>query len=164
MLNARGSDIDFNPVFFSYVIVTNESLYLFIDDKKVTSVLRKHFQNENVNVTFYPYEKIQSFYPDLVSICFVDNNFRIAPSCISSNLSVNIEQVKSEIAKEGKVWIDPTSSFAFTQQVQEKQLLLEASPIAAMKAIKNEVEIEGIYIFKNSLKFSRSIVQSVGIK
>lgn len=37
LLNLRGSDIEFNPVFFSYAILYkgNENLELFIDAQKV---------------------------------------------------------------------------------------------------------------------------------
>lgn len=45
--------------------------------------------------------------------------------------------------KEGKAWITSGSSYIFVSMVSEKQLLTDASPIAVMKAIKNDVETAG---------------------
>lgn len=56
-------------------------------------------------------------------------------------------QMKSEIVVEGKVWITHSSSYAFVSMVAERKLILDTSPIALMKAIKNEVEIEGQLVF-----------------
>lgn len=56
-------------------------------------------------------------------------------------------QMKSEIVVVGKVWITHSSSYAFVNMVPERQLILDTSPIALMKAIKNEVEIEGQLVF-----------------
>ncbi|XP_065218401.1 xaa-Pro aminopeptidase 1 [Planococcus citri] len=117
LLNVRGSDIPFNPVFFSYVIVTPNDVHFFIDDKKYTSVVQQHFNDENLTVTLHPYEKVQSFLSTLLA---------------------------SDIGQEGKTWITSSSSYAFASMVPEKQLLTDASPIAVMKSIKNEVETEGL--------------------
>ncbi|XKL59824.1 hypothetical protein PGB90_000840 [Kerria lacca] len=117
LLNLRGSDISYNPVFFSYVIITLKEIHLFIGDAKVTPVIQKHFESENLNVTIHPYEKIQSYFGSLP---------------------------KSEIVQEGKIWVNYDSSYAFANLVPENQLLSDASPLAAMKAIKNEVEIQGL--------------------
>ena len=45
LLNLRGSDIQFNPVFFSYVAITLDKVYLFVDKSKVK--IRKHFVKTN---------------------------------------------------------------------------------------------------------------------
>lgn len=118
LLNLRGSDIPYNPVFFAYMVITSVDVFLFIDEKKITSVMQKHLLiSENLNVTFLPYENIQIFFAQLM---------------------------KSEIVVVGKVWITHSSSYAFVNMVPERQLILDTSPIALMKAIKNEVEIEGL--------------------
>src|SRR5579862_7189621 len=36
LFNLRGSDIDYNPVFFAYALVTPESSTLYINEKKLT--------------------------------------------------------------------------------------------------------------------------------
>ena len=32
LLNLRGSDIEYNPCFFSYAVITNIDVYLFVDE------------------------------------------------------------------------------------------------------------------------------------
>ena len=36
VLNLRGSDIQFNPVFFSYVVITHTRVYLFVNEIQVS--------------------------------------------------------------------------------------------------------------------------------
>lgn len=68
LLNLRGSDITYNPVFYSYVIVTHTDVYLFIDDKKLDKFVPNHFKNENLSVIIQPYDKLHEFFNDIVSI------------------------------------------------------------------------------------------------
>ncbi len=51
----------------------------------------------------------------------------------------------SDSQKESKIWANHGSSYAFVNFVPEKLLISDASPIASMKAIKNEVEIQGAF-------------------
>ncbi|KAJ1342840.1 hypothetical protein BSLG_002499, partial [Batrachochytrium salamandrivorans] len=52
LFNLRGSDIQYNPVFFSYALVTTEHAYLYVDDCKVTDAVKTHFGSK---VTVKPY-------------------------------------------------------------------------------------------------------------
>jgi Xaa-Pro aminopeptidase len=57
-LNLRGNDIDFNPVFFSYLIFhpSTKKVDLFIDAVKLSD-LPQGYLTEN-NITVKPYEAI----------------------------------------------------------------------------------------------------------
>lgn len=66
-LNLRGSDIDYNPVFFSYVIISSNKVHLFVDTEKITDEIRQHFHSENLNVEIHPYEDIKQQLSKLVS-------------------------------------------------------------------------------------------------
>lgn len=60
LLNLRGSDVPFNPVFFSYLIITQDEVILFIDTTKglnddVISYL------DQLGVTRRPYGEIWSY-------------------------------------------------------------------------------------------------------
>lgn len=57
LLNLRGGDIAYNPVFFSYVIVTEDSLQLFIDVSKITHEVKAHLGSE---VEVFPYEQVEA--------------------------------------------------------------------------------------------------------
>lgn len=55
MLNLRGSDVNFNPVFKSYLYLqSNGSGVLFINDEKLTEEVRQYLGTINVAVS--PYE------------------------------------------------------------------------------------------------------------
>ena len=76
-MNLRGSDIPFNPVFFSWLVVkSNGEVHLFVDRTKITISVRQHLNleadidmvdgvtvsnNNNVSVILHPYEEIEGF-------------------------------------------------------------------------------------------------------
>ena len=45
-LNLRGSDITYNPVFFSYTVITQDKVYFFANDKQVTKEVVNHLKPE----------------------------------------------------------------------------------------------------------------------
>ncbi|KAJ2801386.1 hypothetical protein H4R20_003693 [Coemansia guatemalensis] len=56
LLNLRGSDIDYNPVFIAYVLVTKSDVTLYIDEAKLTKAVREHLGA----ITVKPYHEIFS--------------------------------------------------------------------------------------------------------
>lgn len=52
LFNLRGSDIDFNPVFFAYAIVTQEKATLFVNPAQINETVRKHL-GEDINIQAY---------------------------------------------------------------------------------------------------------------
>ncbi|KAF5288586.1 hypothetical protein FQA39_LY15365 [Lamprigera yunnana] len=116
-LNLRGSDVEFNPVFFAYVIILPESIVLLIDPSKVTLSVQEHFKIEagEIKIIIEPYNKVTEL------------------------LKQSIENVK-----EGFVWLSNEANYGLTSIVPPKRLKTEITPPATMKAIKNSVEIEGM--------------------
>ncbi|KAM7359858.1 aminopeptidase P isoform 2-T2 [Cochliomyia hominivorax] len=112
-LNLRGSDINFNPVFFSYLIATNSELLLFVDVSKLPANFHEHQQNNGIEIDIHKYESIGEKLNEIVK-----------------NVS-------------GKIWISPNSSYFLTALIPKKQRHQEITPIALNKAIKNSVEMEG---------------------
>lgn len=68
LLNLRGSDITYNPVFYSYVIVTHTDVHLFVNNKKLDSSIPEHFKSENLSVIIQPYDSLPTFFNDIVSV------------------------------------------------------------------------------------------------
>ena len=58
LLNLRGSDIIYNPVFFAHVLVTPDKCYLYINGKQVSSVVEQHLKAAKVELR--PYEALYS--------------------------------------------------------------------------------------------------------
>ncbi|XP_022902257.1 xaa-Pro aminopeptidase ApepP [Onthophagus taurus] len=115
-LNMRGNDISYNPVFFSYVLITQTGFTIFIDQNKVTKDVIDHL-NVEAGVTIYDIKN----YTEIANV-----------------LTNNAEKI------EGFVWFSEQASYALTSLIPTKNLLTELTPISTMKAIKNPVEIEGM--------------------
>lgn len=93
LLNLRGCDIAYNPVFFGYIVITTTDLHLFSAIDKLPSNYEQHFKANNVNVTVSQYENVQPVLKKLV----------------------NQEKTK-------KVWISSTSSYALSALVPDRKL------------------------------------------
>jgi Xaa-Pro aminopeptidase len=54
LFNLRGSDIDYNPVFFAYAVVMHDSATLYINENKLSKEVKEYLQD----VKIAPYEDI----------------------------------------------------------------------------------------------------------
>lgn len=71
LLNLRGNDIEYNPVFFSYIIITHNEITLYIDKRKITNILT--YLEEN-NIMVKNYNQIWDDLPALKSNNIENNN------------------------------------------------------------------------------------------
>ncbi len=62
-LNLRGSDLECNPVFLGYVVITKQSALLFVDESKVDQEVRAHLEASGVQIRAYT-----EFYNYLIAI------------------------------------------------------------------------------------------------
>lgn len=115
-LNLRGSDIEYNPVFFSYVLITKTGYILFIDPRKYNQDIERHLKEESSKASF----QIQNYDQIIPTIKAMTENM------------------------EGFAWFSENSPYALTNLVPSKHLLAELTPVALMKAVKNETEIKGM--------------------
>lgn len=130
LLNLRGSDIEFNPVFYSYAIVTKDKeVTLYADNKKFDTNVGEHLKKSRVVVKPY-----KSFWADLVTL--------------STELGLSN---KSLLLNTG------SSSWEIVRQLKCGFELISPSPIEDLKAIKNEVELAGAH--RAHLKDGRSLVR-----
>lgn len=112
-LNLRGSDIDYNPVFFAFLIITNDEIILFTDSRKLPDDFECHQSENNAKISVKSYESIGDGVLEVVA------------------------QAK------GKIWISSTSSLYLNSLVPKSIRHQEITPIALLKAIKNDQEIKG---------------------
>ncbi len=59
LFNLRGSDVQFNPVFLSYAVITPSESLLFIDEKKIPDDLQSRLQDEGLIVK--PYDQVADY-------------------------------------------------------------------------------------------------------
>ncbi|XP_006630822.2 xaa-Pro aminopeptidase 1 isoform X1 [Lepisosteus oculatus] len=123
LFNLRGSDIEYNPVFFAYAIVGMSSIRLFIDQNRmVDPAVREHLHLDPSCKTEYsiqisPYESVFS---ELQAIC-------------------------ATLGPKDKVWISDKASCALTQAIPKAHRSpIPCTPLCLAKAVKNSTEIEGM--------------------
>ncbi|KAG2058192.1 Creatinase/aminopeptidase [Suillus hirtellus] len=114
LFNLRGTDIDFNPVFFAYAVVTPTEAILFMNDAQDRHSI-KEFLGSDVEIR--PYE---TFIPSLEQL--------------TATLGAN---------KDKPMLLGDKTSLAVVEAIGRENAVLIPSPVATMKAIKNETEIEG---------------------
>lgn len=127
----RGSDIDYNPVFFSYAIIT-------LDDVRY------------ITLTIVWAYRPQSTIFDLFRLYLFED--RITSTTISEHLpgvtllpySQMTSDLQELIKNKGKIWISKQASHALVKCVPKSQLCSLLSPIQLLKSIKNETEIQGM--------------------
>lgn len=114
LFNLRGGDISHNPVFFSYAIITDNDVYLFIEPSRITATISAHFETNKVKVTIKPYTEVFTVFEELAT------------------------------STDGKVWVSSGSSEALTALVPKQKRHQDITPLNVMKAIKNDVEAQGM--------------------
>lgn len=72
LYNLRGSDIEYNPVFFSYAVVTQKEAFLFVNTSQLTASAREALQAEEVKVTIKPYDELAIFISEQVRLMYIN--------------------------------------------------------------------------------------------
>ncbi|KIX10556.1 uncharacterized protein Z518_01640 [Rhinocladiella mackenziei CBS 650.93] len=122
LLNLRGSDIPYNPVFFSYAAVTPNSATLYIDSSKIDSEVEEYLRGA---VDIKPYDALFS---DLTNIA-----------------EAATMEAKGLTKHPPKLLIPNKSSWALSLGLGGEDKVEESrSPIADAKAVKNPTELEGM--------------------
>ncbi|KIK04842.1 hypothetical protein K443DRAFT_675621 [Laccaria amethystina LaAM-08-1] len=113
LFNLRGSDIDYNPVFFAYAVVTMDEVILFIDSAQLDDTARQNLDHVYTKPYYYIFEHLNG---------------------ISRNL---------ELGRESKILLGDRASLAIADAIGKDNYTIARSPIADLKAIKNKTELEG---------------------
>lgn len=82
LFNLRGSDIDYNPVFFAYSVVTQDQALVFINPLQVDDTVRSHLGN-SVQIKSY-----DEFFPYLNGLG-ADFGLSKESVCISETLTLS---------------------------------------------------------------------------
>lgn len=115
-LNLRGTDVHCCPVFVSYLLVGKEDVILFVDDRKLTDVVRQYLKENKITVRAY--EDVKTVLHD-------------------------ISVTKNGVTKDDVVLMDPDTTCYTLFNSVKTTIRRQQSPIPAMKIMKNETEIKG---------------------
>lgn len=120
LFNMRGNDIPYNPVFFSYAIVTAQSATLYVDESKLDENCVAHLAANKVNIK--PYDAI-----------------------IGDARQLHAEVSDKATGSTGSFLISNKGSWALKRALGGDGMVDEIrSPIGDAKAIKNETEMAGM--------------------
>lgn len=121
LFNLRGSDITYNPVFFSYAIVTRDSATLYVDASKLDAEARSYLDQNKVAIK--PYGDLYRDAQALASTAEADKAGERPTKYLMSN--------KGSWALKLALGGDK-----FVEEIR--------SPVADAKAVKNDVELDGM--------------------
>jgi Xaa-Pro aminopeptidase len=124
LYNLRGSDIPYNPVFFSYAAITKDEAILYVDESKLSDVVKTHLDGV---VFIKPYEAI----------------FEDAKS-MGQALTASIKEGEKPASKQ-KYLMSNRTSWALSKALGGEENVEEMrSPIGDAKALKNSTELKGM--------------------
>jgi len=122
LFNLRGNDIPYNPVFFSYAIITMDTVELFIDEDKLTPEARVHL-GEDVRIKHY-----RSVFAGVKALGATESR-----------------STENASAMDTKFLLSNKASWALSLSLGEDGPPEDIrSPITDAKAIKNDIELEGM--------------------
>ncbi|KAL1839947.1 hypothetical protein VTJ49DRAFT_991 [Mycothermus thermophilus] len=123
LFNLRGSDIAYNPVFFSYAIVTPDSAILYVDEAKLDAAAKTYLEQNKVSIK--PYDTL---FEDAKALA------RAAEA-----------EAKGESGPPKKYFVSNKGSWALKLALGGSRFVEEVrSPVGDAKAVKNETELEGM--------------------
>ncbi len=93
LLNLRGSDVEFNPVFLGYLLLGKRKAFLFVAEDKVPEEVRNHLKTDAVEVK--PYEEVESYLGKLPAKA----NVLVDPRTINVRV---VEALEDEQVHKGK--------------------------------------------------------------
>ncbi|KAF8550637.1 Creatinase/aminopeptidase, partial [Imleria badia] len=111
LLNLRGSDIPFNPLFYSYLLIATDKVILFLDAAKLTDDTEDYLRS--LKVERREYNDIWPF-------------------------------LRRREWGEGKLLLSPETPYAISLMLTHFRYTIVPSHVDNMKAVKNEVELEGL--------------------
>lgn len=123
-LNLRASDIAYNPLFMSYLLLRHEGgAVLFIEESRLNQEVLHYLQQEQVEVR--PYEGLEDYVEE-----FSPKNHRYA---YPHTMCVAVRDLLQ------RVLLKDTG----TKEKVQAQLIAQGLPIEVLRAVKNSDEIEG---------------------
>jgi Xaa-Pro aminopeptidase len=132
LMNLRGGDVAYNPVFLSYALVTIDSAILFVDSDKISPEVASHLADAGVVVK--PYEEA---FNDVKNLASQGVKIWMDPSKASFAMkTVAIESAAANRKREENG----------NAKINSNNIVLEKpSVVTAAKAVKNEAELKGFH-------------------
>ncbi|BAU00122.1 hypothetical protein VIGAN_10168900 [Vigna angularis var. angularis] len=133
LYNIRGSDVAYCPVVHAFAIMTANSAFIYVDKQKVSVEVQAHLVENEIEIR--DYTAVSS---DVTLLATDDLD------TISTVKRVNGGH-QAEENSNNLIWADPGSCcYALYAKLNPDTVLLQQSPLALAKALKNSVELDGL--------------------
>ncbi|VDO12761.1 unnamed protein product [Haemonchus placei] len=137
LLNIRGFDIKYNPLAYSYVLVTPSEVHLFMD--KADDVVRNSYLT--VLQLGFPFGKL--FY-SAVRKYLESEGVTLHPYADAYDFMTKWYEQQAGLNKhKPRVFVPRNTNYLFGQ-IFETSAVVDGSPVQVMKGVKNPVELEGM--------------------
>ncbi|OBT78494.1 hypothetical protein VF21_01004 [Pseudogymnoascus sp. 05NY08] len=136
LFNLRGNDIPYNPVFFSYAIITPTSATLYVDSLKLSKEAQDHLAQNCISIRSY-----DAIFEDSAVLG------RSIQATTTKEASSGDDSSKpaTQDTKVKKFMVSNKASWALKRALGGDANVDEVrSPIGDAKAVKNETELEGM--------------------
>ncbi|PHT56543.1 hypothetical protein CQW23_05029 [Capsicum baccatum] len=148
LYNVRGSDVSYCPVVHAFAIVTIDSAFFYVDKQKLSPETNSYMEENGIMVRNYG--DVSSDVVLLASNQLISSSstkgFEENPKIDVGN-ATNTGNSSSHAVEfvNDLIWVDPGACcFALYSKLSVDKVLLQQSPLALPKALKNPVEIEGL--------------------
>ncbi|XP_047177456.1 aminopeptidase P1 isoform X2 [Vigna umbellata] len=133
LYNIRGSDVAYCPVVHAFAIVTANSAFIYVDKQKVSVEVQAHLVENEIEIR--DYTAVSS---DVTLLATDDLD------TLSTVKRLNGGH-QAEENSNNLIWADPGSCcYALYAKLNPDTVLLQQSPLALAKALKNSVELDGL--------------------
>ncbi|CAE7168224.1 unnamed protein product [Rhizoctonia solani] len=139
LVGMRGSDINYNPVFFAYAIVTPTTATLFVNPSQLTPEAQENLKEAGWDVDGY--ENVIKRLEELGS------KVKEANEEEKDTEDDDADETQPKGEAKGKVLVDSKTSLAVAHALGEGHYHVARSSVADAKSIKNAAELDG---FRNS--------------
>lgn len=123
LFNLRGRDIAYNPVFYAYAIVGNDSTYLFIQAEKLDDSVRAHLSQNSIEI--FPYEFIYDYLAGLNK----DTSLYLSSGSVNFLLYTGI----SCRIIDGEAWISVFKSTKNEVEIEHFRKVMEKDAVALVR-------------------------------
>ncbi|XP_022978435.1 probable Xaa-Pro aminopeptidase P isoform X1 [Cucurbita maxima] len=135
LYNIRGSDVSYCPVVHAFAIVTLNSAFFYVEKRKVSDEVRLYMEKNGIEVRDY-----SAVITDVSSLASNQLNMSSSSIDIAGSNGTKVESQSS-----GLIWADPAQCcYALYSKLNSDEVLLQQSPLALAKALKNSVELDGL--------------------
>ncbi|KAH8739036.1 aminopeptidase [Cryptosporidium ryanae] len=159
ILNLRGSDIEFTPVFLSFLLIEiigdfefleaddiQFRIKLFVDTEKISDCKEKLFEEFSDRITIFSidciYQELENSIKNIYSNNEKDKDKIWLPQ-ESSNIEIMMTLFKGLNSKENEDVLG--CSKELIKFVNENNILIKSeSPVVLLRGVKNEVELNGM--------------------